>query len=348
MSPSAAACEKPLISLVVPCYNEAEVFPHLREGLVDLAQRLESRYRVEFVLVDDGSQDTTWDQIVAFASADPRVRAAALSRNFGHQTALSGGYDLARGDAVVSLDADLQDPPEVVLQLVAEWEKGADVVFAVRASREGDTPFKKWTARLFYRLIRSLGQTSTPADSGDFRLMSQRSVAALRRLREKHRYLRGLVGWIGFRTATVEYHRQPRRAGVTKYPFRRMLAFALDAIVSSSALPLRLTYVLAVTASLPFIAYLFVALVLHLFFDSPLVRGWSSLILAVVTFGSLILFCLGIIGEYVGRIYEQVKDRPLYLVREVLEQVQSGADGTGNGSLVGDRAQDGKEECPNP
>jgi dolichol-phosphate mannosyltransferase len=149
--------------------------------------------------------------------------------------------------------------------------------------------------------------------------MSKRSVAALRTLRERHRYLRGLVGWIGFRTATVEYHRKPRRAGTTKYPLRRMLAFALDAIVSSSALPLRLTYVLAVLASLPFIAYLFVALVLHLLSISELVRGWSSLILAVVTFGSLILLCLGIIGEYVGRIYEQVKDRPLYLVRDLLE-----------------------------
>jgi dolichol-phosphate mannosyltransferase len=337
MSPSAGP-DRPLISLVVPCYNEAEVFPHLRAALVDLAGRLEPRYRVEFVLVDDGSRDPTWQHIVAFAADDPRVRAAALSRNFGHQTALTGGYDLADGDAVVSLDADLQDPPEVVLRLVEQWEKGADVVFAVRASREGETAFKKWTASLFYRLIRSLGQTGAPPESGDFRLMSKRSVAALRTLRERHRYLRGLVGWIGFRTATVEYHRKPRRAGETKYPLRRMLAFALDAIVSSSALPLRLTYVLAVLAALPFVGFLFFALILHLFFDAPLVPGWSSLILAVVTFGSLILLCLGIIGEYVGRIYEQVKDRPLYLVRETLGRPADVP--SSNGSLLGEKAHD--------
>jgi dolichol-phosphate mannosyltransferase len=325
MSLTAVPGEPPLISLVVPCYNEAEVFPHLRDALVVLAGRLEPRYRVEFVLVDDGSRDDTWGQVVAFAAADPRVRAAALSRNFGHQTALTGGYDLAKGDAVISLDADLQDPPEVVLQLVEAWEQGADVVFAVRASREGDTAFKKWTADLFYRLIRSLGQTATPANSGDFRLMSKRSVTALRRLRERHRYLRGLVGWVGFRTATVEYHRRPRRAGATKYPFRKMLAFALDAIVSSSALPLRLTYVLAVLASLPFVGFLFFALVMHLFFGKDMVPGWSSVILAVITFGSLILLCLGIIGEYVGRIYEQVKERPLYLLREILEPAREAA-----------------------
>jgi dolichol-phosphate mannosyltransferase len=342
MSPGATACDNPLISLVVPCYNEAEVFPHLRAALVDLASRLEPRYRVEFVLVDDGSRDATWDLIVAFAAADPRVRAAALSRNFGHQTALTGGYDLARGDAVVSLDADLQDPPEVILQMIDEWQKGADVVFAIRSSREGETAFKRWTASVFYRLIRALGQTAAPANSGDFRLMSRRSVAALRQLREKHRYLRGLVGWIGFRTSRVEYDRKPRRAGVTKYPLRKMLAFALDAIVSSSALPLRLTYILAVVAALPFIGYLFYALVMHLFFGVELVTGWSSLILAVVTFGSLILFCLGLIGEYVGRIYEQSKDRPLYLVREVLDQVRE--DGSANGARLGDKAHDNRQQ----
>ncbi len=317
MSRSATPGNPKLISLVVPCYNEAEVFPLLREALVSLAAQLAPRYRVEFVLIDDGSRDNTWAQVLAFAAADPRVRGVTLSRNFGHQCALTCGYDLARGDAVVCLDADLQDPPEAVLAMVQQWEKGADVVYGVRLSREGETVFKKATASLFYRLMQRIGDTPAPPNSGDFRLLSRRCLLALRQLREKHRYLRGLVGWVGFRTAQVEYHRKPRAAGVTKYPLWRMLGLALDAIVSSSALPLRLTYLLAVFAALPFIAYLFYAVVQHLFFGVALVPGWSSLVLAVVAFGSLILFSLGIFGEYLGRIYEQVKDRPLYLIREV-------------------------------
>lgn len=325
----AEAHAKASISLVVPCHNEAEVFRALRQALVGLADRLAPRYGTEFILVDDGSRDGTWEQMVAFAAADPRVRAISLSRNFGQQAALTCGYDLASGSAVVSLDADLQDPPEVVLELVREWEKGADVVFAVRRGRQGERRFKRWSAASFYRLIRVLTRSGAPIDSGDFRLMSHRSVAALRRLRERNRYVRGMVGWLGFRTAVVPYQRRPRASGATNYSLSRMLGLALDAVISSSALPLRLTYVAALAASLPFLGYLGWALVRHVFFGAPLVPGWSSLILSLNIFGFLILFCLGIIGEYVGRTYEEAKNRPLYLIREALgAEVQSTDAGT--------------------
>lgn len=328
---------QPLVSLVIPCYNEQEVFPALRGALVSLAERLAPKYRAELVLVDDGSRDSTWDHIVEFARQDARVRGIALSRNFGHQVALTCGYDLASGDAVVSLDADLQDPPEVVVEFVRAWEKGADVVFGVRKTRQGESRFKLWTAAWFYRLFQAVGHASAPAHSGDFRLMSKRSLLALRRLREKHRYIRGMVGWIGFRTATVEYDRMPRAAGVTKYPLRRMLAFSLDALVSFSSFPLRLAYVFAIAGCLVVLAYLVNALVRYLAYGTPLVPGWTSLIVTVTLFGSLTLFCLGLVGEYVGRIYDQSKNRPLYLIREMVrEGAEAGSEGAPTEATEGD------------
>lgn len=310
---------KPLISVIVPCHNEALVFSHLRDALVSLANRA-SKYRFEFILIDDGSRDETWSQIASFASADGRVRGVSLSRNFGHQIALTCGYDLANGDAVVSLDADLQDPPEVIPDLIREWEKGADVVFAVRSKREGEGFFKRWTASLFYRLFNILSETSAPIDAGDFRLIGKRALLVLRSLKEKNRYVRGLVGWIGFRTATVEYERKPRLAGTTKYPFSKMLSFAVDAIISSSSLPLRLTYVFAAIATLPIIAFFVYVFLVHFVFQVPLAPGWSSLIAVISFFGFLILLCLGIMGEYIARIFNETKNRPLYLIRDAIER----------------------------
>jgi dolichol-phosphate mannosyltransferase len=307
---------KLLISIVVPCHNEEEAFPYLRAALQDLAAKLESKYRCELILIDDGSTDSTWNQMQDFGSSERRVRAVSFSRNFGHQAALTCGLDLAEGDAVITMDADLQDPPEVVLDMIREWEDGADIVYAVRTERRGDNWFKRWTASMFYRLIRVAGETRAPQEAGDFRLMSRETALILRRFREKHRYIRGMVGWIGFRISTVPYRRNPRVAGKTKYPLSRMIRFALDAIVSFSILPLRLAYILAILASLPFIAYLLYALIVFLSLGKPMVPGWSSLVLSVITFGSLILFCLGIMGEYLGRVYEQVKDRPIYILRE--------------------------------
>lgn len=319
-----------LISLVVPCYNEGETFPRLRQELAALAERLTPRYSCEFVLVDDGSNDTTWQQIVAFASEDRRVRAAALSRNFGHQAALTCGYDLAQGAAVVTLDADLQDPPEVILDMVRKWEEGADVVFAIRTDREGESAFKLWTARAFYRVLQSVAKVPAPSNAGDFRLMSQEAVESFRKLRETHRYLRGMAGWIGYRTATVNYRRQPRIAGTTKWPFLRMVRFAMDAVVSFSMAPLRLAYAAAGFISLLFGGYLIYASIRYVFHGESLVTGWSSLIGAVIVLGIVNLLCLGLIGEYVGRIYEESKNRPLYLVHEV-----KGLPSSGNCKAIG-------------
>ena len=307
---------KPLISLVAPCFNEAEVFAPLRRELTALAAQLADRYHCEFVLVDDGSRDATWSLIGAFAAEDSRVRGVALSRNFGHQVALTAGCDAARGDAVVSLDADLQDPPAVVPELVREWEKGADVVYAVRRARHGETGMKLLTARWFYGLFRRVGDSAAPNNAGDFRLLSRRAMDAFGRLREHHRYLRGLVGWIGFRTATVEYDRAARQAGKTKYSWRKMIRFASDALVSFSAFPLRLNFIFGGLAAL--LAFVFwAAAELHSrATGQPLPAGWNSLTLTVALFGTLILLGLGVIGEYLGRIYVETQRRPLYFVRE--------------------------------
>jgi dolichol-phosphate mannosyltransferase len=300
------------VSLVVPCFNEEEAFPHLRAALTDLVRELEPRYAVEILLVDDGSRDRTWAHVRDFANENPRVRGVALSRNFGHQAALTCGYKFATGDAVVSLDADLQDPPHVVLDLIDAWEKGADVVYAVRRSRPGESRFKRWTAAAFYRTAAWLGAENLRADAGDFRLLSRRSLDALLSLPERHRFLRGMVGWVGFETADVYYDRLPRVAGHSKYPLRKMLHLANDAIVSCSTLPLRFPYYFSLTTAGAFAVYMIAG------GPGPVPAGWSALTVVTLTFGCLTLCSLGILGEYVGRIYEQVKDRPLYLIRDTV------------------------------
>jgi polyisoprenyl-phosphate glycosyltransferase len=308
---------RPKISIVVPCFNEEEVFPHLREALENLLTTF-AQESPEVLLVDDGSKDRTWEFIQEFARANPHVAGVSMSRNFGHQAALTCGYDLAQGEAVICLDADLQDPPEVIGAMVDAWKQGADVVYAVRRERPGESRFKRWTAALFYRLMQAIGAKHVRADSGDFRLLSRRALDALGKLRETHRFIRGMVGWLGFRTAEVYYDRRPRKAGVTKYPFLKMMRLAMDAAVSFSIFPLRLAYYFAGALTLANFAYLAFAGVQYLSLGEQLVPGWLSLILAVVGFGSLNMFCLGIMGEYIGRIYEQSKGRPLYLVKEVL------------------------------
>jgi glycosyltransferase involved in cell wall biosynthesis len=305
---------RPTLSIVVPCFNEAEVLGRLRRELTQLADRLAPALETEILLVDDGSRDLTWSLIREFASADPRFRGLSLSRNFGHQAALTCGYDLAEGDAVVSLDADLQDPPEVVLEMIEHWRKGADVVLGVREQREGETRFKRWTAALFYRAAHALGARELRSDLGDFRLLSRQSLLGLRRLREQHRFVRGMVGWVGFNTAEVRYRRRPRAAGRTKYDVARMLRLAADATVSFSRVPLRIAYVSAFAIALGALGTLGYAVLAHLIRGTPLVAGHASLILVITAFGSMTLFCLGLLGEYVGRIYEQNQQRPLYLV----------------------------------
>jgi dolichol-phosphate mannosyltransferase len=306
----------PLISIIVPCYNEEDAFPLLRDALIRLAERLGPELGIEFLLIDDGSVDSTWALIRAFSEVDSRVRGIALSRNFGHQAALTCGYDLAAGDAVVSMDADLQDPPDVILEMVEQWKKGADVVYAIRVERSGESWFKLWTAQLFYRLIRALGVKCVEIESGDFRLMNRSSLKALNRMRERHRFIRGMVGWVGFRSARVPYARLPRTAGTTKYPFRKMLRLAKDAVFSFSQIPLRLAYILSAAWMILGLIILASLVADGIVFGRGLNLGHTILGMMVSAFGAMIFLCLGILGEYVGRIYEQSQDRPLYLIKE--------------------------------
>lgn len=314
---------KPLISLVVPCYNESEVFPYFQTAITEIADKLEIEFRVEIILVDDGSKDSTWQLISSFAAKDSRVRGIALSRNFGQEMAFTCGFDLAQGDAVVSMDADLQDPPEVLFEMIEEWKKGYDVVDAVRTLREGESRFKLWTASNFYRFVRFLGITNVKANAGDFRLMSRQSLNALEQMREGHRFIRGMVGWVGFRSTEVFFQRKPRKAGETKFPLYRQLHIATNAIVSFSTVPLKVSFITAILLAAIILGYLCIATVKHFFFGAELAPGWTSIILATVSLGVMNLICIGILGEYVGRIYEQVKKRPLYLVRDTTRKSES-------------------------
>jgi glycosyltransferase involved in cell wall biosynthesis len=300
-----------LYSVVIPVYNEAEVLPTLYRRLTSVLEGVGETY--EIIFVDDGSTDASPKLIAEFRARDPRVKLVGLSRNFGHQAAITAGLDYSSGEAVVVMDADLQDPPEVIPQLIAQWRAGYDIVFAVRASRKGEGVFKRSTASVFYRLLQYLTATEIPADAGDFRLMSWRAVAALRRIRERNRFVRGLVGWIGFRHTSITFARDVRHAGETKYPMGKMARFALNGIIAFSFVPLQLATYLGFTVSLLSFAYILYAAWLKLFTDQT-VHGWTSVIVAVLFMGGVQLISLGIIGEYIGRIYEEVKQRPLYVI----------------------------------
>jgi dolichol-phosphate mannosyltransferase len=247
---------------------------------------------------------------------DKRFSGIRLSRNFGHQSAISCGYEHAFGDAVVSIDADLQDPPKVIPDLIQKWEEGYQVVFAVRRKREGESKAKLWTAKVFYKLMSKMSETEAPEESGDFRLLDRIAVDALKNITESHRYIRGLVGWLGFKKAVCEYDRAPRQAGITKYSAAKMIRLAMDAIISFSFIPLRIAYLFSFALTVPFFLYLIYNYVLYVFFDTAMVPGWSSLILAIILFGAFNLLMLGILGEYIGRIYTEVKRRPIFLIEE--------------------------------
>lgn len=309
--------QRKLVSLVIPLYNEQSVFSLLELHLIQLEARLSERFEVQIILVDDGSSDNTWEQISGFAARNAYVKGISLSRNFGHQRALFCGYTFAEGDAVVSMDGDLQDPPELIDAMLGEWEAGVDIVFAVRKSRHGETRFKRLTAFLFYRLLSSLAEVAAPLDCGDFRLMSRRALDALLKMGDKIKYLRGMVGWVGFRTSQIEYDRLERQAGKTKFSIVKMVRFAMEGITSFSNAPLRLSYLLSFFATIPFLVYLIFVLLLHFLGIASLVPGWTSLLLCIVAFGSLNLFAIGILGEYLAKVFETVKQRPDYIVREI-------------------------------
>jgi dolichol-phosphate mannosyltransferase len=272
----------------------------------------------ELVLVNDGSRDRTPQIMRELHARDPHVKVIDFARNFGHQLAVTAGLDYAQGDAVVIIDADLQDPPEVILELIAKWKEGGEVVYAVRAERQGETWFKEVTAKLFYRIIYRITDVRIPLDTGDFRLLDRRAADTLRLMRERHRFLRGMSAWVGFNQTGVNYVRAARTAGATKWPFRKMFKFALDAITGFSYLPLQMaTYLGFVSAIISLIAII-VVIILREFSSDTQLYGQATTLVAVLFLGGVQLICLGIIGEYLGRIYDEVKSRPLYVVRETL------------------------------
>ena len=303
-----------LLSVVVPCFNEEPVVRQTHQRLVAVLQDLPG-LQFEIVYVDDGSGDSTLDILRQLQKEDSRIRVIVLSRNFGHQVALTAGLEHAEGDAVVAIDADLQDPPEVIPEMLARWRDGADVAYGVRVARQGETRFKLWSARFFYRLINRLSEVAIPLDTGDFRLMDRRVVEAFRGMPERHRFVRGMVAWLGFRQEPVHYERQARLAGQTKYPLRKMLLFAIDGIVSFSFAPLRLATRMGFAASGVAVLGVIYALVLRILTDTW-VPGWTLIFIAILFLGGVQLVVIGILGEYLGRIYGESKKRPLYLVRE--------------------------------
>lgn len=306
--------QRELISVVVPCFNEEQA---IRETYEHLAKVLTSSADAdfEFLFVDDGSRDRTLEILRMLQEADARVRVIAFSRNFGHQIAVTAGLEHAAGDAVVLIDADLQDPPEIIVEMLLLWRRGVDVAYGVRAEREGETAFKVWTAKAFYRSINRLSDVAIPLDTGDFRLMDRKVVDVLLSMPERDRFVRGMVAWVGFRQEPVYYKRAARHAGETKYPLRKMVRFALDGILSFSLAPLRLAgWMGFATAGLAMLGICY-ALVLRVL-THVWVPGWTLLFIACSFIGGIQLASLGVLGEYIGRIYGEAKRRPLYVVRE--------------------------------
>ena len=303
-----------LISIVVPCFNEEAVIGTTLDRLLAVAKTL-VRYDFEFVFVDDGSRDRTLALLKIAARTHPEVRVVSFARNFGHQIAVTAGIAATRGEAVVLIDADLQDPPEMLGDMLVKWEEGSDVVYGVRRSREGENAFKRGTARVFYRLLNSFSEVPIPLDTGDFRLMDRRIVEVLKSMPERHRFVRGMVAWAGHTQVALPYDRHARAAGESKYPLGKMLRFATDGILSFSSKPLKAATNLGLLAA--FLACLGIAyaLVMRLT-TSAWVEGWTALMIALLFIGGVQLISIGIIGEYVGRIYEETKGRPLYVVRE--------------------------------
>jgi len=305
-----------LISVIVPCYNEELVLEATYQRLSTvLAAVPEIRY--ELIFVNDGSRDATHEILAQLQQHDSHVRILRLSRNFGHQVAVTAGLEQSTGDAVVIIDADLQDPPELIPELVARWQEGNHVVYGIRTDRDGESKFKLWTAKVFYRLINRLSETKMPLDAGDFRLLDRKVVDVLNAMPERARYLRGMVSWAGYRQVSVPYERAARHAGETKYPLRKMIRFAMDGITSFSLVPLKVAIWTGFIAI--WIAVLgIVVAILDRLFEKGLTRGWASLFVAILFMGGIQLVSLGIIGEYLGRIYTEVKRRPLYAVQERL------------------------------
>jgi glycosyltransferase involved in cell wall biosynthesis len=300
------------LSIVVPAYNEEEVLKECHQRIADVTANIDGN--AELIFVNDGSTDGTLEILQQLKSTDPRIAIVDLSRNFGKEIAMTAGMDHARGDAVVVIDADLQDPPELIPEMIRHWQDGYDVVYAKRTSRAGESALKKVTAYLYYRTIGKLSRVKIPADAGDFRLLSRRAVDALAGLREQHRFMKGLFAWIGYPQKAIPYERHARHDGKTKWNFRSLWSFAIEGITSFSIMPLKVaTYVGVATAFGAFLFGLFL-IIQTLLFDNP-VAGYPSLMVAVLFLGGIQLIALGIIGEYLGRMFDETKGRPLYLLK---------------------------------
>ncbi len=303
-----------LISIIVPLYNEDYVLNEMYRRMTSVLNA--ENFYYEIILINDGSSDQTLDIAKNICAEDNRVKLISFSRNFGHQAAITAGMDKAIGTAVVVIDADLQDPPELIIEMVEKWKQGYHVVYAVRKKRKDETFFKLFTAALFYRILNKLSPINIPIDSGDFRLMDRKVVEVLKVMREKNRFIRGMVSWAGFKQCKVEYIREKRFAGETKYPFKKMFKFAIDGIVSFSQVPLKLSSAFGSICALLSFLFMVYGFVVKYFFPEKSIPGWASIFVAVLFLGGVQLICLGILGEYLGRIYEEVKQRPLYICDE--------------------------------
>jgi glycosyltransferase involved in cell wall biosynthesis len=303
------------LSVVVPMYNEQEVIEVTYRRLKAVLDTLGETY--EIVFVNDGSRDKTSEIVRGMCASDQKVKLVEFSRNFGHQIAVTAGMDHSSGRSVVLIDADLQDPPELIIDMVALWREGYDVVYGKRIERKGESWFKKMTASMFYRLLRSMTSVNIPVDTGDFRLMDRKVCDALSSMREQSRFIRGMVSWAGFKQTSVDYVRDERFAGETKYPLRKMIKLSLDAMTSFSTKPLKIASVLGFILSAVGFIYLFVVLYQR-FFTNSTTQGWTSLIAINLLFNGITLSLLGVLGEYIGRTYEEAKRRPLYLVSDAI------------------------------
>ncbi|WHY73664.1 glycosyltransferase family 2 protein [Fictibacillus enclensis] len=300
-------------SVVVPVFNEEEVIEHTYHRLKAVMDTTKESY--ELLFVNDGSRDSTVEKLLRIRQQDYNVKLIDFSRNFGHQVAISAGMDYAKGRAVIVIDADLQDPPELMLNMIEKWKAGYDVVYAKRTARKGETFFKKQTASLFYRTLRRMTDIEIPVDTGDFRLLDRKVCDELKGIQEKNRFVRGLVSWVGFRQTAVEYERDERAAGETKYPLKKMIKLSVDGLTSFSYKPLKLASYGGMALSIVGFVYM-LAVLFQTFFTETTVPGWSSLVVIQLLFSGFVLMILGMMGEYIGRIYDETKDRPLYIVKE--------------------------------
>ena len=317
----------PVYSVVIPVYNEQESLPECHRRISAVMRSVGEPY--ELLFIDDGSKDESLRILRDICAADSSAKCVSFSRNFGHMPAIAAGLDFALGDAVLVIDADLQDPPELFPEMISKWKEGFEVVYGKRAERRGESAFKRISAALYYRFLKSMTNVDMPLDTGEFRLIDRKVCDAIKRIREKNKYMRGLVSWVGFRQTAVEYVRSERFAGQTKYPLSKMLKLAADGITAFSYKPLKLATTLGGFISLCSFVYLIFVLVQRLAWRST-AAGWASTVAIMLFFQGVVLMVLGVIGEYIGRIFEEIKDRPAYLVSEVIGAAQEGAE-DGNG-----------------